>query len=37
MAKFDGMNSRLCKKVHGLPVSIPTAMVFEDKSKAGWD
>ena len=35
MAKFDGMNSRLCKKVHGLPVSAPTAMVFEDKRKAG--
>ena len=34
MAKFDGMNSRLCKKVHGLPVCAPTAMVFEDKNKA---
>lgn len=35
MANFDGMNSRLCKNFHGLPVSTPTAMVFEDKNKAG--
>ena len=35
MAKFNELNSRLCKNIHRLPVSAPTAVVFESKNKAG--
>lgn len=35
IANIDDMHSRLCKRVHGLLLSPASAMVFEDKSKAG--
>lgn len=35
LAKLDGMNARLCKRINKLSPSTPTAMTFEDRDKAG--
>ena len=35
LAKLDSIYSRICKKSVGLPMSSPTALVFEDRMKAG--
>ena len=35
LAKLDSIYSRICKKSVGIPSSLPTALVFEDRSKAG--
>ena len=35
LAKLDGMNARLCKKINGLSNSAPTAIILEDRDKAG--
>ena len=35
LAKLDSIYSRICKKSVGIPSSSPTALVFEDRSKAG--
>ena len=35
LAKLDSIYSRICKKSVGIPLSSPTALVFEDRSKAG--
>ena len=35
LAKIDSIYSRICKKSVGIPASSPTALVFEDRTKAG--
>ena len=35
LAKLDGMNARLCKKINGPSNSAPTAMILEDRDRAG--